>query len=164
MVPPQPPKSTDDMVLYRTARLEGRSGSCGQLGCKCCRAMSKKTLMFSSHNHSAFCLPKHTNCKSKNVIYLLECSLCPNRNQHVGQTARAVQERQAGHRAKAIKDKPTLPIYKHFKREGHNFERDAKMSVLEKCLTSDLTGRESHWINTLETVYPKGLNSRFEIH
>ncbi len=70
--------------------------------------------------------------------------------------------RLAGHRA-ASKTKPNLPIYKHFLTlPNHNLERDIKISILEKCTADQLTSKESHWINTLETVYPKGLNSRFE--
>ncbi len=70
--------------------------------------------------------------------------------------------RLGGHRA-ASRLKPNLPLYKHFlTRPNHNLERDTKITILEKTTTNLLTERESHWISTLETVYPKGLNSRYE--
>lgn len=49
-------------------------------------------------------------------------------------------------------------IYKHFRsKSDHNFERDAKLTILEKTPQSLLISREGHWIKTMDTVYPKGL-------
>ena len=159
------PKSSTVIRLYRTPNLEGRSAMCGSHGCKCCRAMSKKISIFSSHNHKCFHTAVFSNCSSCNVIYLLECSKCSKRNQYVGQTSRALSQRVAGHRAKAKSSAyHNLPLYKHFLAADHNLERDAKFSILEKTTPNRLLNRESHWITTLETVYPKGLNSRFELN
>lgn len=69
--------------------------------------------------------------------------------------------RLSGHRA-ASKIKTSLPLYKHLTTINHDLERDFKITILEKTDTESLTARESHWIATLETVYPKGLNSRYE--
>ncbi len=70
--------------------------------------------------------------------------------------------RLGGHRA-ASRLKISLPIYKHFiTKPNHNLERDIKITILEKTTRNLLTQRESHWISTLETVHPKGLNSRYE--
>ena len=44
----------------------------------------------------------------------------------------------------------------------HNFERDVRLTVLEKPPIHSLDSRESYWISTLDTVHPKGLNSRYE--
>ena len=54
------------------------------------------------------------------------------------------------------------PLYKHFAATGHNFERDTKLTILEKTTKSLLDTRESHWISTMDSVYPKGLNSRYD--
>jgi len=157
-----PPKSTDSITIPMTANLDGHSAGCGIHGCKCCPVMSRKIRITSSHNHKSFRTPKHANCSTQNVIYLLECKKCNKRNQYVGQTRRSLSQRLAGHRA-AFKIKKNLPIYKHFTNSpSHVFGRDIQLSILEKTTTEQLDAREKHWINTLDTVYPRGLNSRFE--
>lgn len=159
-----PPKSTTEITLYRSPNLEGRSARCGTHGCKCCRVMSRKISIFSSHNHKCFHTAVFSNCKSCNVIYLLECSKCDKRNQYVGQTSRPLSQRVSGHRAKAkLSAYHNLPLYKHFSTADHNLERDARFSILEKTAPNRLLIRESYWISTLQTVYPKGLDSRFEL-
>jgi len=72
-----------------------------------------------------------------------------------------MSKRLVGHRA-ASSLKTTLPIYKHFSSHSHNFESDIHITILEKTSTSLLLNRETYWISTLETVYPKGLNSHYE--
>ncbi len=158
----EPPKSDTPITIAITADLKGHSAGCNNSGCKCCKLMSRKQKITSSHNNRSFYTPIYTNCNTKNVIYLLECTKCTRRNQYVGQTQRCMNTRLAGHRA-ASKTKPNLPIYKHFLTlPNHNIERDIKITILEKTTQDKLTSRESHWISTLETVYPKGLNSRYE--
>ena len=158
---PDLPESKDAMIIKRTPILEGRSAGCGTAGCKCCKAMSGKQRVFHQTSGEPFSTPRHSNCNTNNVIYLLECRKCESRNQYVGQTSRPLSQRVAGHRM-AAKTKPNLPLYKHFSRSNHDFERDAQFSILEKTRGDWLLQRESHWISTLETVYPKGLNSRFD--
>lgn len=156
-----PPQSKEKVIIQYKPNLDGRSAGCATPGCKCCAVMSRKIRISSSSNLKSFATPKHTNCKTNNVVYLLECKKCPRRNQYVGQTQRNMSQRIAGHRA-ASKIKTNLPIYKHFSLPNHNLERDIRVTILEKTTKEMLDLRERHWINTLETVYPKGLNSRYE--
>ena len=157
-----PTPLNDTIHIPITQDLQGNSAGCATPGCKCCRVMSRKNRIISSFNNKIFSTPKFTNCRTTNVIYLLECTKCTKRNQYVGQTQRCMNARLGGHRA-ASRLKPNLPLYKHFlTRPNHNLERDTKITILEKTTTNLLTERESHWISTLETVYPKGLNSRYE--
>ena len=157
-----PPKSSEQVIITTTPNLSGHSAGCAIPGCKCCRAMSRKCRITSNTKHRSFPTPTYTNCNTENVVYLLECTKCTKANQYVGQTQRTESKRLAGHRA-ASKIKTTLPLYKHFiNSPNHNFERDKKLTILEKTTRDRLTAKESHWINTLDTVYPKGLNSRFE--
>jgi len=119
-------------------------------------------LVTSYSNHKSFPTPKHTNCNTKNVIYLLECTKCKKNNQYMDQTQRPISIRIAAHRA-ASKLKTNLPLYKHYAgNPGHDFERDTKVTILEKATADQLTSREGHWISTMETIFPKGLNSRYE--
>ena len=153
--------SMDKITIPWTPILEGRSAKCGTPGCKCCGVMSHSNLVFSSYNYKSFPTAKHSNCSSSSVIYLIECKKCNRGNQYVGQTHRFLSQRIAGHRA-ASKRKTNLPIYKHFLSPGHTFEKDIKVSVLEKTSPSQLLAREAFWIRSLDTKYPRGLNSRFD--
>ena len=159
-----PPQSTQPINIKITPYFNGCSVPCRHPYCKCCRTMSRKIRITSSSNHRSYPTPKHTNCTTNCVIYLLECTKCNRRNQYVGQTSKTLQERMGGHR-QALTTKTNLPLYKHFAgKPDHNFERDARVTILEKTTGDLLLTREAHWMTTLETVYPKGLNSRFEKH
>ena len=159
-----PPQSTQPINIKITPYFNGCSVPCRHPYCKCCRTMSRKIRITSSSNHKSYPTPRHTNCTTNCVIYLLECTKCNRRNQYVGQTSKTLQERMGGHR-QALTTKPNLPLYKHFAgKPNHNFERDARVTILEKTTEDLLLTREAHWMTTLETVYPKGLNSRFEKH
>jgi len=157
-----PPTSDLPVRIQATPNLTGQSAGCATPGCKCCKTMSRKVRVTSSSNYKSFPTPKHTNCNTKNVIYLLECKKCSKGNQYVGQTKRPISSRMAGHRA-ASRIKTHLPLYKHFAgNPDHNFERDATVTILQKTTEDQLSDRENHWITTLDTIFPKGLNSRFE--
>ena len=159
-----PPQSTQTINIKITPYFNGCSVPCRHPYCKCCRAMSRKIRVTSSSNHRSHPTPKHTNCTSNCVVYLLECTKCNKGNQYVGQTKKTLQERMGGHR-QASTIKTNLPLYKHFAgKSNHDFERDTRVTILEKTTEGRLLARESHWIITLDTVYPKGLNSRFEQH
>ncbi len=157
-----PPQSKEPIAIPTTPNLDGCSAGCATPGCKCCSVMSRKIKISSNSNYKSFYTPKHTNCNTSAVVYLLECHKCPNRNQYVGQTKRNISHRIAGHRA-ASRIKTNLPLYKHFiNSPNHTFEKDIRVTILEKTTVNQLDSRERHWINTLQTVYPKGLNSRYE--
>lgn len=157
-----PVKSTTPIKIPLTPNLKGHSAGCNTHGCKCCRVMSRKVRVISSSTHISYPVPSHSNCGTASVIYLLECKKCHKAAQYVGQTKRTLSQRIAGHR-QASTLKTHLPLYKHFAgSRDHNFERDIIITILEKTTQEKLNDREGHWIKTLDTVVPKGLNSRFE--
>ena len=103
---------------------------------------------------------KHSQPKNiyQNIIYLIKCTKCLKRNQYVGQTSRPLKIRMKEHRA-ASKIKTNFPLYKHFiQNKNHDFERDAKVTILQATTRSRLLERELHWIKSMDTTYPKGLN------
>ncbi len=159
---PDPPKAVTPITIPMTPNLDGCSAGCGTHACKCCAIMSRKVRISSTYNYKSFWASTHSHCNTNNVIYLLECTKCKTRNQYIGQTKRQLSQRMSGHRA-ASRIKHNLPLYKHFNNSpDHIFEKDIKITILEKTTTALLDARERHWINTLETVFPKGLNSRYE--
>ncbi len=102
------------------------------------------------------------NCKSSFLIYLITCGDCGI--QYVGQSIQELHMRLNGHRSSVKKNTNTY-IYQHYNEEGHNFCR-AKIQVIDKLDPQngkyDLDQLERHWINTLCTVFPLGLNDKIQ--
>ena len=112
----------------------------------------------SFNNTDKFKISGHMDCSSKNIIYLIECSKC--RIQYVGQTSCSLQKRASNHKYMTKTDSTRL-LYKHYNTPGHNMI----FIGIEKLDSSDRTykhNREAHWILTLNTITPHGLNTRDE--
>ena len=62
----------------------GKSHSCGDKRCKCCRYMQHSSLYTNKVTGKRYKLFCTVNCKSANVIYILECSVCGL--QYVGES------------------------------------------------------------------------------
>lgn len=154
-----PKKGDLKISLRKTLTWRICSSPCGNKNCLCCKAMSRKETVFSSDGSHSYRVPVNTTCSTRNSIYVLECTQCTTRNLYVGQTLRPVRERLSGHRA--MWQTKNMPLYRHLKRPNHNFDK-LKLTVLETVEDpSQLDAREVHWIKTLDTVLPNGLNSKF---
>ena len=105
------------------------------------------------------------NYKDKNVIYLLECTTCRGK-AYAGKSEPPMNIRMNGHRSD---DKRTdkLTVVTHFLQTGHNFERDATFTIIEKVtkkninkedMTNLLLRREDFLMTRLGTLQPYGLN------
>ena len=87
-----PPQSTSPLTIM----LQGHSRGCNYRNCKCCHAMSRKSRVTSSHSYKSYSTPTHTNCTTKNVVYLLKCTNCTANKQYVGQKCQTCRtQRQA---------------------------------------------------------------------
>ena len=159
-----PTISESPIHILRAPLFRSSSTPCSTPGCKCCQVMSRKEQISSSKTFRSYRLPDRTNCNSMNVIYLIECKLCPKGNQYVCQTSRPLKQRlSSSHRAASVlQTKKDTPLYKHFRRKNHLFPRDASISILEVTTQPQLLNRETHWINTLVVRIPDGLNSRYQ--
>lgn len=154
-----PPSPLTAPTALAPVTLSSSSMPCDSNNCRCCQTMSQKDQIFSNSKGKHFKLPRQTNCNTKNVIYLMECPKCNSKNQYVGQTARPLKNRMSGHRAAFSMGKKT-PLYAHFRRRDHT--ANWKVSVLEVVPDQSLLlQRENHWINTLNTRLPYGLNSLY---
>ena len=69
------------------------------------------------------------NCKSKSVIYLLECTKCEI--QYVGKAETEVNIRLNNHRKDAQKP-DVIPASRHFSVKDHNFDTYAKFILIEQ--------------------------------
>ena len=105
------------------------------------------------------------NCKSKNLIYLIECKKCTK--QYIGETKRQLHERFGEHR-RSIQNhhqlaKPT-PVSAHFNQPGHSIDHLllTPLELIHSKRDSVRKAREAHLINKAMTLEPLGINRRDE--
>ena len=87
--------------------------------------------------------------------------------QYVGKSETTFNIRLNNHR-KDVKDPNALPADKHFTLPGHDFNKNAKFTLIEKLTKTNkvatetrrerLKHRENFWIIKLRTLTPNGLN------
>ena len=122
----------------------GKSHPCGDKRCKCCKHMqhsSSYTSKVTGKQYKIFCT---VNCKSANVIYILE--------------------RLNGHRSDLTK-KTFLPVSQHSRLSDHSLEDFNRMKILiieQNCLWSDFQreNREIFWMKELRVLHPDGINRK----
>ena len=75
---------------------EFKSQSCNSKHCSHCNSIAHSHTFTSTSTGETFTMRHHTNCKSKNVVYLITCSQC--QTHYVGQTRQPVSRRMNSHR------------------------------------------------------------------
>ena len=98
------------------------------------------------------------NCKMANVVYVIESLKC--KKQCVGETKNALHIRMNGHQSDIKHRRLKKLVANHFNSEGHSLE-DLSISVIEQIHREGANfheAKESHWIQTLRLLAPKGLN------
>ena len=102
------------------------------------------------------------------LIYLLQCRI--SQLQYVGKSETSVNIRLNNNR-KVNRDKNPILACKHFQNSNHNFQGNAKFTLIEqitKTFTTTvqlrllLKNRENFWIQKLEILYPDGLNQELK--
>ena len=101
------------------------------------------------------------NCKTENIIYLLYCNKCKNK-QYIGETKNELYSRIGGHRSDIGKQSlnKCVHVVGHFNSEGHTKD-DMRVIPIEQILCDDnlvRKEREKYWFRKLKTVFPNGLN------
>ncbi len=87
------------------------SQTCGGRNCQSCHLLNKKKGESMTVNGATVRTPnRNFNCKTRNAIYLAQCSLCGDNTQaerdYVGQTLQHMHQRINGHRACFAPDDP----------------------------------------------------------
>lgn len=110
---------------------------------------------------------KNLNCKSSNVVYGIECTLCGL--IYVGETKGSLNKQISGYRFQ-INDCGQQLLYKHFNSTYHSV-LSMKVRILEKIYhhtnspslsTPFCRQREEFWIRKLGTAFPYGCNDNIE--
>ena len=144
---------------------KGNCGPCLTRNDNLCCKQIKKTTTFKSHiTKKKYNIFHRVNCKSRYVIYLLECSIC--QKQYVGKSEWPMNIRLNKHRNDVFRN-DAIHVCQHFNQHGHNFNRDAKITIIEELKKKDqpittmrkiLEQREDFWIIKLKTLHPQGFN------
>lgn len=153
------PKSNDRPHLYLpTHDLTDYCQTCTHSQCSICPFLIPTAAFQSSATKKIYPVDTHYTCTTPKVIYLITCTIC--KKQYVGQTGQNLRLRFRHHR-NHMQAHTQRPIYRHFSTHGFT---NITIQIIEQEL-DDLTryDRERHWITTLKTYLPKGLNSKFDI-
>ena len=130
----------------------------------CCKQVVHTTTFRSKKTNRIFQIYHNLNCKSKCVIYLLECTKC--KIKYVGKAETEFNIRLDNQR-KDVWKPDAIPASRHFSCKNHNFNTHAIFILTEKIRHIEinkeknkkrLKQRENFWILSLETLTPKGLN------
>lgn len=130
----------------------------------CCKQVVHTKTFTSNITNETYKIFHKLNCRSKYLIYLLECRQC--KIQYIGKSETPFNIRLNNHR-KDVKKPNSIPACRHFNDNQHIFDRDAKFTLIEQLkdtniekalITTRLKRRENFWINTLRTLHPYGLN------
>ena len=102
------------------------------------------------------------NCKTPNVVYLLDCHVCGS--QYVGESVQPFSKRMNGHRSDLTK-KTLLPVSQHFVSPGHSLDDfgRSKIYIIDhnpNWKENQRQKRESFWIRELQTLRPEGINKK----
>ena len=134
----------------------------------CCKQVVNTDTFQSVITKKVYQIYHRVDCKSKYVIYLLECTIC--NIQYIGKSETQFNIRLNNHR-KDVKNPNSIPVCKHFNEPGHNFSTHAKFIIIEQLrntnniskaiLSERLKDRENFWIKTLKTLKPNGFNQEF---
>ena len=131
---------------------------------QCCRQIRNTNTFKSTQTTEEFKIYHRVTCKSKFIIYLLECIKC--NIQYVGKREWPMNIRLNKHRNDVFREDAII-VCQHFKQISHNFNEHAKITIIEqlkhqnKSLTqmrSILEEREDFWIKKLKTLHPYGFN------
>ena len=106
----------------------------------------------------------NVNCKTPNVVYLLDCRICGL--QDVGEIVQSFNKRMNGHRSDLTK-KTLLPVSQHFVSPEHSLDDfgRSKIYIIDhnpSCPRKEnqRQKRESFWIRELQTLHPEGINKK----
>ena len=150
-------------------RNKGDTVPCRHHGnCKCCKLIKEETVE-DVNGHPVTAAPG--NCKSRNLIYLVSCSLCDK--SYIGRTVQQLRNRMSGHRdcfynvlrndEEVDESKDDYSLGLHLAHE-HNcvnrtdFDEIYNVNILENCRPADLEKKEHTYIHRYNTLFPLGLN------
>ena len=126
------PKSLRDQLVRAEVSSKkphevGQCRICGDGRCYTCDQVQYTQTFTSRTTGEVFTIFCNLNCKTTNVIYILECGVCGL--QYVGESKQPFHKRMNGHRSD-LRVKPNLPLSRHLLRSpGHSAEDFHKLKI-----------------------------------
>ena len=186
-IPPLPPEVTKTRRLFQYTKKTGASlrsrlvklkqlALGGQYGptrkcrkgkCMCCTLVSEDH-QFRVNGKTAKSDPG--NCKSYNIIYLVQCSIC--QKGYVGRTTHFLHVRMREHRnkyydllrGKKVDDQSDeyslgLHLASHGFTDRKNFNECYNVSIIDNASPRTIEVKENKFIQVLKTLRPLGINT-----
>ena len=159
------PKSLRDILVRACLPPDGQHATdigcspCGDKRCHTCRMMVKATSFTSTSTGRTRHITCNANCKTANVIYLLQCGHCSI--QYVGETETPFHIRMNNHRS-YYRSNRSCPVTRHCRTNDHPFD-NIKVYIIDhnsSWSTQTRQIKESYWIFQAETLSPAGLNDK----
>jgi hypothetical protein len=127
-----------------------------QNNCKLCinHGLSKTSISFEG---GARVVAQCLNCRSANVIYVVQCNFCSQK--YVGETCNSVKLRITQHLSN-IRTKRSTPVSDHFNQPDHSITDFRFFALVNNTNWSDSKRKavENKWILKLGTRTPNGIN------
>ena len=161
--------SRDKKIIKRKPQRHTGSRAClSSTKNLCCRHLNTTKTFTSDNTGETLDILHSLNCRSRNVIYLGHCILCP-RTQYVGKSEPPANLRINTHRHD-VKDPSGGAFDHHFALPGHDFNQHARFTLIEQVRNHTtntkaenrrlLEAREDYWMSRLRTITPLGMNDR----
>ena len=140
---------------------------CNKKGSLCCTQILSTNSFKSTITSKTYKIFHNSNCRSKNIIYLLTCRLC--QKQYVGKSETQFNLRLNLYRNRiySARHNSLTPVEKHFREQGHDFNRDAIFVIIERIvhnipdkIPTIIKNHEDRWVLRLKTLIPDGFNVR----
>nr|XP_039263152.1 uncharacterized protein LOC120339139 [Styela clava] len=132
---------------------------CNRKACTTCKYSEETKISTGNVTGVHININERISCKSKNVIYLINCKKCGM--QYIGETGRSLKYRITEHLRSITKRKYDLVVGEHFNKLGHSIS-DFSVSGIKKLFRDQGYRQtvEAYYINKFGTLEPQGLNSR----
>ena len=158
------PKNLQDFLVSSDLKsnrfAEFKSQGCNSKRCSHCNSIAHSQTFTSTSTGETFTMRHNTNCKSKNVVYLITCSQC--QTQYV-ETRQPVFRRMNSHRFDI--NNFTDPAFSslveaHFNGNNNSIQNFTFMPIGIVKNDMDRLYKETFWIHKLRTENPNGLNNK----
>ena len=106
-------------------------------------------------NNIPISIPKSLKCKSKNVIYMWLCNLCPRVEAYFGRTTQCCRDRSSGHRqcfSGDKWDKSALSMHAKDMHEDQFSLDNFSVAVVKKVSPQNLRREEFRFVEKYETI------------
>ena len=113
-------------AVSRPSSTVGRCKPCGDKRCTCCLQLQQTQVFHSKTTGKEYKIFCNVNCKTPNVVYLLDCHVCGS--QYVGESVQPFNKRMNGHRSDLTK-KTLLPVSQHFVSPGHSLDDHVRSKI-----------------------------------